>query len=118
MVSPIPSLVTLQQAKDAANFTTNLGDADLELRLEVAHELVLDYLDNQIDDDDDAWLETILAWTEDNAPKRVKGAILHTFVHLARFRGDDDAKMVPELVNGLPPHVRMLLDRLRDPTVA
>lgn len=118
MVSPLPSLVSLQTAKEAVNITYNSSDADLQLRLELAHEIVLDYLDNQIDDDDDVWLETILAWTEDNAPRRVKGAILHLFVHLVRFRGDDIEKDVPELVNGMPAHLRLMLDRLRDPTVA
>jgi hypothetical protein len=118
MVSPLPSIVTLAQAKKAANITTVEGDDDLYLRLELAHELVLDYLANRIDDTDDEWLETVIAWTEDNAPKRVVGAILHTFVHLQRFRGDDDSKTQPTLENGMPPLVRMMLDRLRDPTVA
>jgi hypothetical protein len=74
MVSPLPSIVTLAQAKKAANITTVEGDDDLYLRLELAHELVLDYLANRIDDTDDEWLETVIAWTEDNAPKRVVGA--------------------------------------------
>lgn len=119
MVSPLPDIVTLAQAKQAAHITTFEDDADLSLRLEVAHELCLEYLNNRIDDDDDEWLDTILAWDGDNAPRSVKGAILHLFVYLARFRGDDDAKIQPELEHGnLPAHVRMMLDRWRDPTVA
>ena len=118
MVSPLPTLVTLAQAKKAANITTVEGDDDLYLRLEIAPDLVLDYLANRIDDTDDAWLDTVIAWTEDTAPRRVVGAILHTFVHLQRFRGDDDAKLQPALEDGMPPLVRMMLDRLRDPTVA
>lgn len=117
MVSPLPTIVTLAQAKKAARITNYDDDDDLYARLETAHELVLDYVNNRVDDADD-WLDTILAWDTDNAPKRIKGAILHTFVHLNRFRGDDDAKIQPPLDNGLPPLVRAMLDRLRDPTVA
>lgn len=119
MVSPLPSIVTLAEAKQAAFITTNNGDADLALRLEVAHELCLDYLDNRIEDDDDAWHDTLLAWDEGNAPRRVKGAILATFVYLQRFRGDDNDKDQQQLEHAqLPAPVRMMLDRLRDPTVA
>jgi hypothetical protein len=118
MVSPLPSIVTLAEAKKAANIRTYDGDDDLYLRLEVAHELCLDYLNNRIDDSSDEWIDTILSWTTDNAPRRVKGAILHTFVHLQRFRGDDSNKDQHSLDNGLPPLVRAMLDRLRDPTVA
>jgi hypothetical protein len=118
MVSPLPNIVTLAQAKKAANITTVGGDDDLYLRLELAHEIVLDYLANQIDDSSDAWLDTILGWDSTTAPRRVVGAILHTFVHLQRWRGDDDAKVQPALENGMPPLVRMMLDRLRDPSLA
>jgi hypothetical protein len=118
MVSPLPTIVTLAQAKKAAQITTFDGDEDLYLRLEIAHELCLDYLNNRIDDSSDEWIDTILSWTTDNAPKRVKGAILHTFVHLQRFRGDDSEKDGQKLDNGLPPLVRAMLDRMRDPTVA
>jgi hypothetical protein len=118
MVSPLPTIVTLAQAKQAANISTVEGDADLHLRLELAHEIVLDYLANQIDDSTDEWLDTIIAWDASTAPRRVVGAILHTFVHLQRWRGDDDAKVQPALENGMPPIVRMMLDRLRDPTIA
>ena len=118
MVSPLPSIVSLTEAKSAAFITTSDGDADLALRLELAHELCLDYLDNRIDDDED-WLATILAWDETNAPRRVKGAILSTFVYLQRFRGDDNDKENQVLEHAqLPAQVRMMLDRLRDPTVA
>lgn len=117
MVSPLPTIVTLAQAKQAARITDYTDDADLYLRLEMAHEWVLDYVNNRVDDAD-AWLETILTWDEDTAPRRVKAAILHTFVHLQRFRGDDVAKEQPEMDNGLPTLARALLDRLRDPTVA
>jgi hypothetical protein len=118
MVSPLPSIVTLAQAKKAAHVTTHEGDDDLYLRLELAHEIVLDYVAQRIDDDEDEWLETVIGWTDSTAPRRVVGAILHTFVHLQRFRGDDDAKVQPGLDNGLPPLARAMLDRLRDPALS
>ena len=118
MVSPLPTIVTLKQAKKAAQIQHFTDDDDLLLRLEIAHEWVLDYLNNRVDGADD-WLDTILAWDADTAPRLVKGAILHTFVHLVRFRGDDPEKNgPPPMDNGLPALVRGMLDRLRDPTVA
>jgi hypothetical protein len=119
MVSPLPSIVTLAQAKTAARIVQTDEDDDLALRLEVAHELVLDFVNNRVDDSDDAWLETILAWDADNAPRRVKGAILSMFVHLTRLRGDDVGKEAAVYADGnLPEQVRMLLYRLRDPSIA
>ncbi len=119
MVSPLPTIVTLAQAKSAARITAVTEDDDLYLRLEIAHEWCLEYLNNRLEDDDTDgdWLATMLTWDEDNAPRQVKGAILHTFVHLTRFRGDDAAGEAPELTNGLPPLARAMLDRLRDPTI-
>jgi DNA phosphorothioation-dependent restriction protein DptG len=119
MVSPLPSIVTLAQAKAAAKITTSEDDQILYAYLETAHEWVLDHLNNQIDDSSDEWIDTILAWDESNAPKRVIGAILHTFIYLQRFRGDDDAKIQPAATaSGLPLIAEMMLGRLRDPTLA
>jgi len=117
MVSPLPSIITLAQAKKAARVTAVDEDDDLYLRLEIAHEWCLEYLNNRLDDDTE-WLATVLSWDEDNAPRQVKGAILHTFVHLTRFRGDDGKGEEPELVNGLPPLAKAMLDRYRDPSIA
>jgi hypothetical protein len=120
MISPLPSIVTLAQAKKAARiYQMDEENDDLYLRLEIAHELVLDYVNNRVDDSDDAWLETVLSWDEDTAPRRVKGAILSMFVHLTRLRGDDVGKEAAVYADGnLPEQVRMFLYRLRDPTVA
>lgn len=121
MVSPLPSIVTLAQAKRAARIPANSfeEDSDLYLRLEISHEMVLDYVNNRIDDADD-WLATILTWDADTAPRAVKAAILAMFTYLTRFRGDDAEKEgPPKLEQGdLPDQVRMYLKRLRDPTVA
>ncbi len=117
MVSPLPSIVTLAQAKKAARITSNEEDDDLYLRLEIAHEWCLEYLNNRLEDDTE-WLATMLDWDGGNAPRQVKGAILHTFVHLTRFRGDEGKDEAPELVNGLPALAKAMLDRYRDPTIA
>jgi hypothetical protein len=119
MVSPLPQIVSLADAKAAAKITTSEDDQILYAYLETAHEWVLDHLNNQIDDSSDEWLDTILAWDADNAPKRVIAAIIVCFQYLARFRGDDDAKIVPaQTQSGLPALAEALLGRLRDPTLA
>lgn len=119
MVSPLPSIVSLADAKAAAKITTSSEDQILYAYLETAHEWVLDYLNNQIDDSSDEWLDTIIAWDEDTAPKRVIAAIIITFQYLQRFRGDDDAKLIPApTASGLPAMAEALLSRLRDPTIA
>lgn len=118
MVSPLPTIVTLAQAKKAANITTVDGDDDLYLRLEAAHEAVLEYVNNRLADADE-WADTIVTWDEDTAPKQIRAAILQMFCFLQRFRGDDGVKDQPELKDGdLPASVRMYLKRFRDPTVA
>ena len=120
MVSPLPSIVTLAQAKkrarwDPSNFEE---DSDLYLQLEIAHEAVLEWVNNRISGGDD-WLETILSWNQSNAPKHIKAAILAMFVFLTAKRGDDNPKDMPELPAGdLPASVTMYLKRFRDPTVA
>ena len=120
MISPLPQLVSLADAKAFCNITTSAEDQILFAILETAHDLCLDWLDNQIDDSSDEWLETILGWDETNAPRRVCHAILIQFNVMQRFRGDDDAKTMPvyETVSGLHPIAELLLARLRDPTVA
>jgi hypothetical protein len=120
MVSPLPQIVSLADAKAAAKITTSEDDQILYAYLETAHEVVLDYLNNQIDDSSDEWIDTILSWDADNAPRRVIGAILYMFHIYSRFRGDDEAKVLPEFgtASGLPPIVEAMLGRMRDPTIA
>jgi hypothetical protein len=119
MVSPLPSIVSLADAKAAARITTSEDDQILYAYLETAPEWVLDHLNNQIDDSSDVWIDTILAWDETTAPKRVIGAILHTFIYLQRFRGDDDSKITPAATtSGLPLIAEAMLGRLRDPSLA
>ena len=114
--SPSIELVTLAQAKQHLKLPLDVEaeDADLELKLEIAHELVMDYLANRLEDEDE-WEEEIEGWTAATAPKRVLGAILYEFARMYRFRGDDgDARNEPTLSGAS----RLLLDRFRDPSVS
>lgn len=118
-------LVTLRQAKAHLNLPADVsvGDADIKLKLAVAHDLVADYLKQRRDDDSGvAWAATVDAWTAETAPPRVLQAVLLQFADLYRFRGDDDqigwssnqARGQGELAQG----VTALLYRLRDPAIA
>ena len=112
------NVVTLRQAKAHLNLPPDVtvGDADLKLKLEAAHEIVADYL-TQRRSDADEWTATVDAWTAATVPARVVHAILLQFGDLYRFRGDDaDApqRAPGELAQG----VTALLYRLRDPALA
>jgi len=76
------TLVTLQQAKDHLEVPTMpVGDpdeADLQLKLDQAEALILDYLAAKADP----------AWTAATVPKPVTAAILLMLGGLYRHRGD------------------------------
>jgi hypothetical protein len=115
--SPSVEIVSLEQAKAHLKLPLDVTeeDDDLQLKLYIAHELVIDYLTQKLDDDEhDEWIETMEDWTASTAPKRVIGAILYQFAELYRYRGDETS--VREVAT-LAPAMRMLLDRLRDPLV-
>jgi predicted DNA-binding protein (UPF0278 family) len=115
--SPSIEIVTLEQAKEHLKLPLDITaeDDDLQIKLYIAHELVIDYLTQKLDDDvHDEWIETMETWTEATAPKRVIGAILYQFSELYRYRGDEPA--VREVAT-LAPAMRLLLDRMRDPLV-
>lgn len=118
MVSPLPTIVTLQQAKAGAQIKLFDDDSTLYLYLEAAHAWVLNYVTSRIGDTADEWLETVVSWDEETAPREVRAAIMHAFIFLARWRGDDESKMMPMLDNGMPPIVRALLAQYRDPSIA
>lgn len=95
-------------------------DADLYLRLEAAHEAVLEHVNNRIGDTSEEWTEEIAGWDGATAPKQIKAAILQMFTHLSRFRGDDPEKAGPiaNPTGDLPDSVTLYLKKFRDPTVA
>jgi hypothetical protein len=111
-------IITLDQAKLSRRDTSAHEDDALQLYLDQAHALVLDYV-KQRRDDDEAWALTVDGWTDVTAPLQVQAAIIRMFIHLQRFRGDDAPQDTPKLEQGyLPADVTMLLYRLRDPALA
>lgn len=106
-------IVTLDEAKAHLRIVGSEDDDDLQAKLDVAHELVLDYV-KQRRSGMTEWVQTVDAWTDQSAPKVVYGAIARMFGHLARFRGDDEYRGDAQL----PAEVRMLLDGKRDPALA
>lgn len=118
--SPLQELVTLTEAKQhlriPAYDSPSAEDDDLQLKLEIAHELVMDYLTQRMDDDNqEEWQDEVDAWTTSTVPKRVKGAILFEFGRLYRHRGDDDDRTPGDPL--LARETRILLDRFRDPVL-
>lgn len=113
------TLITLDEFKDHARITWSAEDADLQLKLDVAEELVLDYVNQRRDDDAADWEAEVYAWTPVSAPQRVRQAILLMATELYRFRGDDPATdQAKRGLGELPPAVTALLYRLRDPAVS
>ncbi len=117
--SPLQELVTLDQAKQHLKLSLDVDteDDDLQLKLLVAHEVVMDYLTQRLEDADE-WETTVNAWTADTAPRRVIAAILVQFGDLYRNRGDDPEANKNVEMGTLCPDVVKLLYRLRDPAVS
>lgn len=122
MVSPLPDLVTIEEAAahlrlpDILVLSADDRDRDdLELKIEAATDLVL----NHIWRDDDDWVDTMIAWTATTVPRQVKAAILVQLGELYRFRGDDPPDTTPKREHGfLSPQVTAYLHRYRTPGIA
>jgi hypothetical protein len=100
---------------------TTEHDSNLEMKIEEATDLVVDYLKNHLGTDEEraARFAEIDAWTYATVPKPVRSAIFRMVGHLFRFTGDDDQAQVPKLQHGdLPQDVTMFLKRYRDPAFA
>src|SRR5678816_3413237 len=93
--SPLQEFVTLEQAKSHLKLSLDADteDEDLQTKLFVAHEVVMDYLTQRVSSASD-WEATVQAWTADTVPKRVIAAILIQFGELYRDRGDSDTNEV------------------------
>jgi hypothetical protein len=114
------NLVTLQQLRESLNNPPPANDQDLALRLDIAEEMVLNFVNQRVGVTASLdWDGEIATWTFDTVPLCVRGAILSMAGYLYRWRGDDEAKDMPQLALGrLPPDVEMCLWRLRDPALA
>ena len=115
-------LVTLQQASDHLRRDTDEDDADLEMKIEAASEMVAEY----IGDATDAWTDSAGDLIEDSngepigIPTRVKAATLMLIGYLYRERDGSQEYAVPTQwgFGYLPVGVVAMLYPLRKPTVA
>lgn len=117
MVSPVPIIVTLAQArKHVGQDTVNANDDQINLYREIATSMVMDYIWR----DDDDWVDTIVAWTPSTAPGAVKAAVLVQLAELFRFRGDDGKDTAParDANTYLCPQAQGYLRLYRDPGIA
>lgn len=117
--SPLPEFVTLDQLKQRLKLPLEHfeEDDDLLLQLEIAHEMVMDFIAQRVSGLA-AWQATADAWTESTVPRRVKGAILAQAVWLYRFRGDDTDTPARPAGSAICPESAALLMRLRDPALS
>ena len=121
MWSPAVELVSLDQAKERVKLSLDFDGEDdaLTVQLLIAHEAVLDYVAQRVDEDEqDEWQAVVDEWDSDTVPQRVKGAILEQFAFQYRFRGDDPESQKISADEALCAAAKRLLKRYVDPTVA
>lgn len=112
------TLVTLAQAKGHLQINTptvsplDSQDADIEMKLAQAEDIILDYLKVQG--------QSPPEWTISTVPPLVQAAILLQLAELFRFRGDDaGGGNTPVYEDGqLSPSITNILRRYRDPALA
>lgn len=116
------ALVALLVAKrhlrlgDSVDSPLSSADTDLQLKLDQAEAIVLNYIKRP---DDADWSDEIDSWTEDTVPGDVQAAILYQVGELHRFRGDDVDQDKPRREDGYPtPAVKALLHGYHDPALA
>lgn len=115
-------LVTVEQASAHCKRDTGDDDADFEMKVEAASEMVLEYIGAGAD----SWTDSAGQPFEDSSgealdvPKRVKMATLTLVDHLYRNRDGMTEDKVPEQYGYgyLPQGVVALLYPLRRPTVS
>lgn len=114
----MPALITPDQARSHLRISDGGSpeDADLELKMEQATSIVLNYIERP---DDPDWSDEIASWTVATVPRPVHAAILVQLGELWRFRGDDTTADAPKNQHGfLSPQVERYLTRYRDMPVA
>lgn len=117
----IPSIVTLEQLRDhlrlPASGSPPLDEADLQLRLDAATELVCHYIADRHPADED-WIAEIESWGTgspvSDVPKVIVLAVLEQAAEFYRFRGDDPKPDRPEERGYLSPGVENLLSRYKN----
>lgn len=96
-------------------------EADLELKLYAAQEIILGYIARP---DDTNWSSLIEMWVEGlvtspstEVPRQIIAAILMQAAELWGFRGDDLEQPKREAPGDLSPTIKALLYRFRDPAL-
>ena len=121
----IPVLVTFAQAQAHLRLSASTDgspsatDADLQLKIDQATEIVIDYIARPADA---VWTATIESWNAVGSPSTIPpasvvAAVLLQLGDLYRYRGDDADEMRRE-PGALSPGVVSLLHRYRDPVLA
>ena len=123
----IPTVVTLEQARAHLNMSAPVGspapdDADLQMKIDAATELVCEYISDR-NPADPAWIAEIESWGVTGspvslAPAVIQMAVLLQFGELVRFRGDDTANPTRHPASHLASMVEGILKRYHDPTLA
>ncbi len=109
---PAP-LVTMDAAKQHLNVFVADHDADIQMKLEAASDLVLKIVSTRIPEEvDGVAVVPPVAWTAATAPPPVKQAVLRVLSYLFEHRGDDLAAGTD-----FEPRIRDLLWMYRDPVV-
>lgn len=113
------ALITVEEAvahlRLPSDYVSSPPDQDLALKMQLAEDIVLDYL--KTDGGSPG------SWDEETVPGTIKAAILLQLGELWRFRGDDEQSHAgdrgPGQADGyLSRAVTRLLHRWRDPTLA
>ena len=123
----IPTIVTLEQARSHLNMIAPVGspspdDADLQLKIDAATELVCEHISDR-NPADPAWIAEIESWgvtvsPVSPAPAVIQMSVLLQFGELVRFRGDEREGPLRDPYSSLSPLVEGLLRRYHDPTLA
>lgn len=90
--------------------------ADLQLKLDAAHAVVLSLAAQRVDGTAAARAAEVAAWDASTAPPEVKLAILMIMAEHERYRGDEERPSKDP--HGVDPRVKALLQRQRDPGLA
>jgi hypothetical protein len=89
---------------------------DVEMKLEQASAMCLNYIEREADEQSPAWTAQTNPFTDPEFAI-LQAAILRMFMHLWRWRGDDEKTPLRSAYD-LPDDVASLLRLLKDPSLA
>lgn len=111
-------IVDLDVAKQHLRITSDHADDDVQMKLDIAHGMIEDYI-LSTEGRRAGWAAEIDSWDDETAPKPVVAAVLCQLEELWRFRGGQLEGEMPKRNRGdLSPQVESYLRRQRDPVVS